>query len=86
MPNINVKEIQNVSKSALVQHGSDDWVAAHVAEAIAASESVGNRICGLYYLESYCEQLISGPKSVVRNNSPDNKAHRFYSQRSPRRQ
>lgn len=60
MPNINVKEIQNVSKSALVQHGSDDWVAAHVAEAIAASESVGNRICGLYYLESYCEQLISG--------------------------
>ena len=60
MPNINVKEILNVSKSALVQHGSDDWVAAHVAEAIAASESVGNRICGLYYLESYCEQLISG--------------------------
>ena len=60
MPNINVKEILNVSKSALVQHGSDDWVATHVAEAIAASESVGNRICGLYYLESYCEQLISG--------------------------
>ena len=60
MPNINVKEILNVSKSALVQHGSDDWVAAHEAEAIAASESVGNRICGLYYLESYCEQLISG--------------------------
>ena len=60
MPNINVKEILNVSKSALVQHGAYDWVAAHVAEAIAASESVGNRICGLYYLESYCEQLISG--------------------------
>ena len=60
MPNITVKEILNVSKSALVQHGSDDWVATHVAEAIAASESVGNRICGLYYLESYCEQLISG--------------------------
>ena len=60
MPSINVKEILNVSKTALVQHGSDDWVAAHVAEAIAASESVGNRICGLYYLESYCEQLISG--------------------------
>ena len=60
MPNINVKEILNVSKSALVQHGSDDWVAAHVAEAIAASESVGNRICGLYYLESYCEQRLEG--------------------------
>ena len=31
-----------------------------MAEAIAKSESVGNRICGLYYLESYCLQLQSG--------------------------
>jgi len=60
MPNITVKEIYNVSKTALLQHGAWDWVAGEVAEAIAASESVGNRICGLYYLESYCEQLISG--------------------------
>ena len=36
MPSINVKEILNVSKTALVQHGSDDWVAAHVAEALPA--------------------------------------------------
>ena len=60
MPNITVKEIYNVSKTALLHHGAWDWVAGEVAEAIAASESVGNRICGLYYLESYCEQLISG--------------------------
>ena len=60
MPNITVKEIYNVSKTALLQHGAWDWVAGEVAEAIAASESIGNRICGLYYLESYCEQLISG--------------------------
>ena len=60
MQNITVKEIYNVSKTALSEHGALDWVAGEVAEAVAASESVGNRICGLYYLESYCEQLISG--------------------------
>ena len=60
MPNITVEEIFNISKTALSQHGALDWVAEEVAEAVAASESVGNRICGLYYLESYCEQLISG--------------------------
>ena len=27
---------------------------------MAKAESVGNRICGLYYLESYCQQLQSG--------------------------
>jgi (2R)-3-sulfolactate dehydrogenase (NADP+) len=43
-----------------VQHGALDWVSEEVSDAIAASESVGNRICGLYYLESYCEQLLSG--------------------------
>ena len=40
-----------------------------VADAVAASESVGNRICGLYYLESYCEQLLSG--RVNGQASPD---------------
>ena len=59
MPNISVNEIYNISKTALLEHGAVDWVAGEVAEAVAASESVGNRICGLYYLESYCEQLIS---------------------------
>ena len=60
MPKITVKEIYNISKTALSQHGALDWIAGEVAEAVAVSESVGNRICGLYYLESYCEQLISG--------------------------
>ena len=43
-----------------MQHGALDWISQQVADAVAASESVGNRICGLYYLESYCEQLLSG--------------------------
>ena len=60
MPNVTVKEIYNISKTALSEHGALDWVAGEVAEAVAASESVGNRICGLYYLESYCKQLTSG--------------------------
>ncbi len=60
MPKISVKEIRNISKAALMQHGALAWISEDVADAIAASESVGNRICGLYYLESYCEQLLSG--------------------------
>ena len=60
MPNVAIEEIRNISKIALFQHGALDWVSGEVADAVAASESVGNRICGLYYLESYCEQLMSG--------------------------
>ncbi len=60
MPKINVEEIRNISKTALIQHSALDWISEDVADAVAASESVGNRICGLYYLESYCEQLLSG--------------------------
>ena len=50
MPKISVKEIRKVAKTALVQHGALDWISEDVADAVAASESVGNRICGLYYL------------------------------------
>ena len=57
---ISVKEIFMTSKNALILHGADQWIAEHVADAIAKSESVGNRICGLYYLESYCQQLFTG--------------------------
>ncbi|MDG1676096.1 MAG: Ldh family oxidoreductase [Paracoccaceae bacterium] len=60
MPRISVNDIHNISKTALVQHGALDWISEEVSDAVAASESVGNRICGLYYLESYCEQLLSG--------------------------
>ena len=40
--------------------GAKKEIADHVADAVAKSESVGNRICGLYYLESYCRQLVTG--------------------------
>ncbi len=69
MPKVSVEEIRNISKTALVQHGALDWISGDVADAVAASESVGNRICGLYYLESYCEQLLSG--RVNGQASPD---------------
>ncbi|RFP88842.1 Ldh family oxidoreductase [Rhodobacteraceae bacterium 63075] len=55
-----IDEIRDVTRAALVRHGAADWVAGHVADAVAKAESVGNKICGLYYLESYCQQLESG--------------------------
>ena len=60
MAQISVTNIFRHSKATLLQFGAIDWIAGAVAEAIAKSESVGNRICGLYYLESYCLQLQSG--------------------------
>ncbi len=60
MAEIAIKQIFDVSKTALMRHGAQEWIADHVADAVAKSESVGNRICGLYYLESYCQQLITG--------------------------
>jgi len=69
MPRISVNDIHNISKIALVQHGALDWISEEVSDAVATSESVGNRICGLYYLESYCEQLLSG--RVNGQASPD---------------
>ena len=69
MPRISVNDIHDISKTALVQHGALDWISEEVSDAVAASESVGNRICGLYYLESYCEQLLSG--RVNGQASPD---------------
>ena len=57
---ITVQEIETTSKSALIAHGAADAQAGHVARAIARAEALGNVICGLYYLESYCTQLASG--------------------------
>ncbi len=48
------------SKAALINYGASAHVAAEVAKAVRKAESVGNLICGLYYLESYCAQLHSG--------------------------
>ena len=45
-------ELHGVAKAALVAHGAADWIAASVADAVTEAEATGNRICGLYYLES----------------------------------
>ena len=57
---IPLKEIEETVQAALIAHGADAFPAAEVARAVAAAEAVGNRICGLYYVESYCQQLKSG--------------------------
>ena len=53
-------EIEALASAALVHCGADEWIAREVALAVREAESYGNRICGLYYLESYCLQLQTG--------------------------
>ena len=60
MTSISLSEIERVVQVALIRHGAAGFVAAEVARAVARAEAFGNRICGLYYLESYCKQLTSG--------------------------
>ena len=60
MPNVTIAKIKAASHAALSRHGAEDWIADAVAQAVARAESLGNVICGLYYLESYCSQLTSG--------------------------
>lgn len=60
MPMISLDEIEAKTKAALERHGAAPWVADEVAHAVRKAEAVGNKICGLYYLESYCTQLASG--------------------------
>ncbi|MCP4818074.1 MAG: Ldh family oxidoreductase [Shimia sp.] len=60
MPQVSLDEIENTTKAALERHGALPGIAADVARAVRKAESVGNRICGLYYLESYCQQLTTG--------------------------
>lgn len=55
-----VTEIEACSKAALEAHGAGEMQASAVAHAVARAEALGNVICGLYYLESYCLQLRSG--------------------------
>ena len=57
---VSLVDIESTSKKALVKHGAQEWIAAEMAKAIRKAESVGNLICGLYYLESYCKQLQTG--------------------------
>jgi len=60
MAEIAIQDIERVSKDALRRHGAGENAAGIMADAIAWAEARGNRICGLYYLESYCRQLQSG--------------------------
>ena len=57
---VSVTEIEAQSRAALLAHGAGEMQAAAVARAVARAEALGNVICGLYYLESYCTQLASG--------------------------
>ena len=57
---VQVSEIKEKSRAALVAHGAGEFQADEVAKAVARAEALGNVICGLYYLESYCIQLTSG--------------------------
>lgn len=57
---IAVTEIETTARQALLAHGAGSVPAAAVAKAVARAEALGNVICGLYYLESYCLQLTSG--------------------------
>lgn len=60
MVTVSVSEIERVVQTALMAHGADAFPAAEVARAVGRAEATGNRICGLYYLESYCKQLRTG--------------------------
>jgi (2R)-3-sulfolactate dehydrogenase (NADP+) len=53
-------EIESKTRAALLAHGASEFSAAEVARAVREAERYGNKICGLYYLESYCLQLLSG--------------------------
>ena len=57
---LGIGEIAQISARALIAHGAGRWQAGEVARAVARAEETGNVICGLYYLESYCRQLVSG--------------------------
>ena len=60
MPKVDIDHIVATSREALARHGANDTAAERVAQAIGRAEATGNVICGLYYLESYCQQLLSG--------------------------
>ena len=60
MVNVDLDEIETLAAQALVAHGARADVAGHVAHAVRVAEAKGNKICGLYYLDSYCTQLQTG--------------------------
>jgi len=60
LPKVELSEIEATVSTALKRHGALSWIADEVARAVRKAEAIENRICGLYYLESYCNQLQSG--------------------------
>ena len=72
---IPLNEIEATTKKALTSHGASTEIASLVAHAVRTAEERGNKICGLYYVESYCLQLKTGRvdgviKPIVTNNKP----------------
>ena len=57
---VSLADIETTARTALMAHGALGWIADEVAKAVRMAEATGNVICGLYYLESYCKQLLSG--------------------------
>ena len=57
---VEVSEIRDVCARALEKAGAAPWVAEHMADATARAEQIGNTICGLSYMESYCGALGTG--------------------------
>ena len=72
---ISIDEIETITKRALVKHGASLEIASLVAHAVRTAEGKGNKICGLYYVESYCLQLETGRvngvvEPIITNNKP----------------
>ena len=57
---VSLEEIEMTTKEALVNHGASSKISTLVAQAVRSAESKGNKIFGLYYVESYCLQLETG--------------------------
>jgi (2R)-3-sulfolactate dehydrogenase (NADP+) len=60
MPTIALDDLEAEAGRALERHGATPTTAAAVAHAIRVAEQNQNRICGLFYLDSYCKQLEAG--------------------------
>ena len=57
---VTLSDIHETTQAALLHHGAAEEPAREVARAVTRAEALGNVICGLYYVESYCLQLQSG--------------------------
>lgn len=60
MKQVALEELEICVCRALEAHGAHAFAAAEVARAVRFAEARSNRVCGLHYVESYCQQLLSG--------------------------